>query len=281
MSKSPLIGVGTFLVILALGSASRASATEKLVLVHTASGRSFSGEVDIRSDQQTLWLRFDHGASRIWRPIAWSAVTRIEQSGRAITKDEALSSATRAPDRPQRVQIPLATGGPSMADQADRLLAGQPRVAGIEFDAGLANWDEDAASDGLVVRLRIYDVAGRSLPVAGNMEVRLMGVRYRTARSGARRHRSSVETIGRWTRAFSAEQMTNGAQWRLPFQANHPQWDRSWKASGLVVVTVTIPGHGTFTASRDFIRTRPISPTRDEQARVTGSPFFAGERTGR
>ncbi|HHK41154.1 MAG TPA: hypothetical protein ENJ50_01945 [Planctomycetaceae bacterium] len=254
---------------------------EGLIAVEVASGRRFVGQVDARSNNTVLWLRTDHGATRVWRPIRWEVVVRATREGRKLERADVLALASEAPAEAQRRQRPVARKAATLAEAADERLgfSGVPR--GITFDARLANWDDDAAADGLLLDLRVVDATGRNVAVDGTVEVQWVAVRDRTPWSGAYRNRSPVQTIARWTRTFTAAEMADGATWQLPFQAFHPQYDRSWRPAGLVRVKVTVPGHGTWVASRDFIRTRPYSPTRDEQARATGSPFFPGERAGR
>ncbi len=254
---------------------------EGLIAVEVASGRRFIGQVDARSNDTVLWIRSDHGATRIWRPIQWDAVVRAVHEGRVLAQGEVLALASEAPAAAQRRQRPVARETATMAEAADERLGFSAVPRGITFDAQLANWDDDAAADGLIFDLQVVDARGRRVPVDGTVEVQWVAVRDRTPWSGAYRNRHPVQTIARWTRTFTAAEMADGATWQLPFQAVHPQYDRSWRPAGLVRVKVTVPGYGTWVASRDFIRTRPYSPTRDEQARVTGSPFFPGERAGR
>ena len=276
------LAAGITIVAASLGAElTVAGEPEGLIAVEVASGRRFVGQVDARSSNDVLWLRTDHGATRIWRPIRWDAVVRATHEGRVLEQDEVLALASEAPAEAQRRQRPVARETATMAEAADERLGFSAVPRGITFDARVANWDDDAAADGLVLDLRVVDATGRNVAVDGTVEVQWVAVRDRTPWSGAYRNRSPVQTIARWTRTFTAAEMADGVTWQLPFQAAHPQYDRSWRPAGLVRVKVTVPGYGTWVASRDFIRTRPYSPTRDEQARATGSPFFPGERAGR
>ena len=276
------LATGITIVVASLGAElTVAGEPEGRIAVEVSSGRRFVGHVDARSGNDVLWLRTDHGAARIWRPIRWDAVVRVTREDQTLERNEVLALASEAPAAAQRRQRPVARGTTTMAEAADERLGFSAVPRGITFDAQLANWDDDAATDGLLLDLRVIDARGRNVAVDGTVEVQWMAIRDRTPWSGAYRNRSPVQTIARWTRTFTAAEMAEGASWQLPFQAAHPQYDRSWRPAGLVRVKVTVPGHGTWVASRDFIRTRPYSPTRDEQARATGSPFFPGERAGR
>ncbi len=280
LSRKPIVAVLLSLTVVLHLRQTVAAEPSNWVNVLAASGRSFTGNVDERSDETTLWLRVDHGASRIWRPIRWEAIKEVRLGKRELKRAEALALATKAPARPLRRQVAPA-GNRTMAEQADQWLEPARPVSGIDFDVRAGNWDNDAAVDGLVAGLRVVDPQGHALAVAGTIEIELVAVRYRGNRSQPTRGRSPVGTVARWTRTFSAQQVEQGATWRLPYGGEHPQRNTNWKSNGLVLVKVTLPGHGTFTASRDFVRLRPQSPTRDEHFRVTGSPFLAGERAGR
>jgi hypothetical protein len=64
---------------------SRGDAAEVSVLAQ--SGRTFVGLVDARTDGETLWLRFEHGRSTMWRPIAWQRVRQVSASGETFAAD--------------------------------------------------------------------------------------------------------------------------------------------------------------------------------------------------
>ena len=251
------------------------------VRVQTASGRVFVGRVDIRSNEERLWLRFHLGATTVWRPVAWSRVVSVTEKGKQLEKDEVLDRATKAPARPERHEAAVAPKGETMADAARRTLEPTEPVRSIAFTARLGNWDADAAADGLIVDLETLAFDGSLVPVDGSVEITFYATRYRTPHSGATRNGREVRELGRWTRTFTAEEMSRGVRFELPFGAGNPESDRRWAPYGLVSVRVVVPGHGVFTDSHDFVRTRPASPTRDRHERVTGSRFFHSESLGR
>ena len=58
------------------------------VVVEGASGRSFTGTIDSRTDDTRLWLRWRHGTISILRPIRWERVVGGEYEGRRLPGDE-------------------------------------------------------------------------------------------------------------------------------------------------------------------------------------------------
>ncbi len=253
-------------------------AEAELVEVHVRSGRTFAGRVDERSDDARLWLRFQMGSTTLWRPIDWSRVVSVMRDGRALSKQEALAMASEAPARPQRNEAAVVPGRVTMAEAARQTLEAVPTVRSVEFTARLGNWNPGVVDDGLVVDLQTLALDGSLVPVGGTVEISFDVTRYRTPRSGAHRHGREVRRLGHWTRTFTAEEMADGLRMELPFGPSHPAWDRSWAPYGVVTVRVVVPGHGVFTRSHDFVRTRPFSPTRDRRFRVSGSPRLPAER---
>ena len=70
--------------------------------VELSSGRRFSGEIDSKTDEQLLWLRFGSGSAVILRPIAWqhvrSAVHAEKELSANAFRSLALSLAADAAD---------------------------------------------------------------------------------------------------------------------------------------------------------------------------------------
>ncbi len=53
-----------------------------------ASGRTFYAQVDRRTDENTLWLRFAWDRTIIRRPVAWARVVHVRWEGRTFTGPE-------------------------------------------------------------------------------------------------------------------------------------------------------------------------------------------------
>jgi hypothetical protein len=157
-------------------------------------------------------------------------------------------------------------------------------VTTISFDARIANWDADVETDGLVVDLFPLDGEGYLAPVSGAVEIELFGPQRRVFHHAPLSGGDTLERIERWTRQIDPSQFTaNAVRLRLPFGAVHPEIDTDWVAwhYGLVHVRLVAPGHGTFDASRDGIRTRPWTPVRDQLELNTQRRFLPTESVGR
>jgi hypothetical protein len=269
-----------------VGSATTALAAEP-VMVRTKSGRTFRGEVDSKTDDARLWLRFGSTNVQIVRSIDWSQVVSVTSGGRTFDaagfRPIAAKVSSAAPKRPPRAAA-------RYAEPTDERLAEQalpyapPRAVSLEIFAYPANWDSDVEVDGLVVTIVPRDDYGDMAPVSGSLEVELVTEMSRAGEmiiSGQSQVRT--QRIGRWTHRVLAQDFdTLGASYRLPYQAIHPEFQRNVINLSLVNARLSVPGSGTLNASTTDVRIRPLSTIRDRyENRTGGDRFFPIERTGR
>jgi len=257
------------------------------ITVTLESGRIFSGYVDKRTSEERLWLRFEAASTEILRPIRWHRVKRVQVAGRTLTVAELRTQVDRYAS-PGKLRQDFAdvgrvsTGETSYADHAVHALDARAPVAGVEIDAYLSNWDRDVEPDGLVVTLDAFDKAGRPAAVSGHIDATLIAQRRRDFNAVPTRRGTSFDRIGRWVRAFDADDDTSGRlAFRLPFQADHPAFDTRIQPHAVVHVRVTIPGRGVYERTIDPVRIRAFSPVRDGYQLSTGRRFFPIERTER
>ena len=282
--------ISASLTILLCAFASSAGKAE--VTVELQSGRLFTGQVGAGSDSDNLWLRTTSDAITIDRPIAWSQIVAAQQAGRQIAvaslRDEAASLAVAdEPSTSWTDQMPR----DAAAAVADRFV-GQPsiesnrRPTSIELDAYLANWDADVEMDGLIVRVTALSSAGNIVPAFGTLQVdwvatRPVGLVTRNYRVG-RDLGPGFLLAGRWTRQLTpATTGRDVAEYRLPFQADHPEFDLDLGSFGVINARLAVPGVGVLNASDAMVRVRPMSTVRDARARLDRVWFFPVERTGR
>ena len=278
--------ISTLLVVLLCAVASRGGAAE--VTVELRSGRLFTGQVASGSDSEILWLRTTSDAMTIHRPVAWSQIVAAQRAGRQIAVDalrdeaETLATANNPPtlrtEPLQEVASALFVGArPSEPDR---------RPALIEVHAYLANWDADVEMDGLIVRVTALSGAGNVVPASGTLHVnwiatRPVGLVTRNHRVG-RDLGPGFLVAGRWTRHLtSATAGGDVAECRLPFQADHPEFDLDLGDFGVINARLAAPGVGVLHASDAMVRVRPMSTVRDARARLDRVWFFPVERTGR
>jgi hypothetical protein len=156
-------------------------------------------------------------------------------------------------------------------------------VTHVAFDAGLANWDGDVESDGLLVEVAPLDAGGALAVVSGTVEVELFMPQRRTLDLAPLSGGDTLELVERWTRAISpADFGPGGVRLNLPFGAINPELRPEWAAShyGLVHVRLAAPGQGVFEASRDGVRAQSWAPNRDRLEMQTGGRFLPTERLG-
>ena len=88
------------------------------VEVRLASGRVFHGEIDRRTDDDTLWLRFTWDHTVILRPVAWNRVTSATIGSQQLSGTE-LKNWTKNSGRP--ADAAPAPSGPATAKTAGRV----------------------------------------------------------------------------------------------------------------------------------------------------------------
>jgi len=271
---------------LAMLTGGRLDAAEP-VTIELVGGRKFTGQIDPRTGDEQLWLRFYKGKIVIRRPFAWDQIAYAEVEGKELSPqdlrgrllgDQAVTT--------EPVPAPVADSpqlSPSPEPQAEREAMAQPPqpetvapVCSISFEASVANWDQDVEHDGLLVYVYPLDCTGSLVPVAGTLEVELVG-----EGPGNPTQQETFPTLGRWVRMLAAEDLTpRGYAFRLPFQAIHPEFNLRVGPLGLAHARLAVPGTGVFEATTNTISVRPISPMRDRLQVQQGSRFLPDERTG-
>jgi hypothetical protein len=289
----PFLWLGLLSCVITLAAAANEaeSLEPPLVTVHLNSGRRLVAAIDQRTDQQTLWLRFDGTTAVLYRPVDWQEVQSIEHAGQLhrgpslLSLSAQLSSQRTVPtsltideDLPDVEQLP--TPPVSHAELAEELLAITPRVQTIQTDAYVANWDADVEIDGIVLSITTLDHYGHAIPVSGTVSVEFRADRRSRLKPQLRQLRYEFQRFGSWTKQFPSEA---GGQmvYLLPFQAVHPEFDPALAAFGLVHVKLAVPGHGVFESSIADLNVRPFSRIRDQIQQSQGTRYLPIERTGR
>ncbi|HUG68529.1 MAG TPA: hypothetical protein VMM76_12320 [Pirellulaceae bacterium] len=282
-TKFAVLLVAAVLVSLS-GGACHAS---EVVSIRLTDGTKMTAELHPRTNDEHLWLRFGSGSAVILRGVAWERIleSRIsDEPVSAATLRQMAAQVAAQGDKESESPSALASrpsSEPSYADQARDLLGFRSRVTSVDFDAHIANWDRDVEFDGIVLRLFPLDADGQLTPARGTLYVELIASRGRDF-NGVPSARGQVPTrLAEWTVAVDAGEVTeNGVVVKLPFQVNHPEFDTTWAAHGLVHVRFVVPGHGVFEHSFDGMRVRPYAPLRDAMERQSGQRFWPTEQTG-
>ena len=260
------------------------------VTVELDSGRRFTAEVDARTDQSRLWLRQDLESGFLLRPIDWARVVHVELDGDVFSGEQfhhavgvvrqSFPHESGTDSTAPRIVLGPTEGRPSpgSAPQAGEGSPGRaPEVRSLAIEARLANWDGDVEVDGLLVHILPLDGRGVAVPVHGTLEVTLTAERV-----GVVQRAQPFARLGRWTKQVRiADFGPYGAEYRLPFQSVHPDFDDRWAALGAVNTRLSVPGRGVFEQTADDVRIRPYSAVRDRLEQTTGRRFFEMERIGR
>lgn len=273
----------TVLLTIVLSFESSRAAEVQVTLVD---GRTLVGEVDARSDTRQLWLRRSDATTTILRSISWTQIAAMRAGDQPLAT-ERLRESLRTEPQPvlQRAPTVSAPGPgtlrtwriPGVSTTAET--QSTATIRSLELDADVANWDADVEADGLVLNFAALDEFGSAVAVDGTLEVELVGERLPPYSRG-----NSMPTLGRWVLAVgSAEVERIGGNYRvrLGFQALHPDFQLYLPRYAMVHARLSVPGRGTFEASRDGLSLRGFTPVRDRLEAASGTRFIPNERTGR
>ena len=172
--------VAASLLFVGLSHSSVASAAE-MVTVKLQSGRQFTADVSKRTDAQRLWLHFRAEGVSLWRPIDWDRVVEARYKDQILSADE-LRELTKVlvanePLEPAVIASPAARS--NVPPTTDEFRAPAASVRSVDFSARIANWDADAAADGLLLTVFPLDADGNAVAVSGTIEVNLIGFRVK------------------------------------------------------------------------------------------------------
>lgn len=288
INRNVRVSCGWSAVVLMLlgfaGAANGADAVPVVLNVTVVSGRLFVGQLDPRTDEQKLWLRFERGRASIQRPIDWTEVLEIRLGDEQLTRDRVRqltgsAEAERAVAAPSKAERPPAQEVIPPADSA--LKTAEPKelhpaqIRALSLQATPVNWDADVELDGLAVVIFPLDTNGDPAPVTGSLEVWLIGEMppgYRGALN---------PQLGRWmVQVRPADFSSRGGVFTLPYQAAHPEFNSELGPFGAVHARLTVPGQGTFETTVTT-RIRPSSGFRDRLQQSAGTRFLPGELHGR
>ena len=268
-----------------------------VVTVHMRNGKMTKGLVDADTDKFHLVLRRASANVVLRTRVPWMSVSLVtadewvlsaEQMKLLIPQLSSMGSRTAfngssfiKDSRPYWIAgdtAALASRGGvvsvAVSDRSGDIHAARS-VKSLQLVTQLANWDSDAAIDGLLVEIRPLDQFGQLVPVDGQLNLKLLGL-SRTPGGQVQPGLSPVEfpELATWTQAVhKADFMREGAIYRLEFRGFRPERDLSIDPVGMISARLVVPGTGTFAASEGLTVLRPYSPIRDFHQ------MFRGTRT--
>lgn len=238
------------LFILATLLASVPAEASELVVVWLEDGRMLAGEVDPRTDDERLWLRSTAPTFVVATSAAWEHVKAVTANGTRLSVDAFAKRVDQLRPRPADANAlppPAREADANVATAVTRPIQ-QPnsatRVASLDVEARVANWDQDAATDGVEIRVYPRNTFGEVVPGSGQITATLI------ARNPLPAHDpDAFPQLGRWSLQANLNDFgPNGAVYRLPFRGEHPDAEISLEPFGLVEVSFYVFGQGRFTS---------------------------------
>lgn len=240
------------------------SSSHTPVTVFIRDGRTLTGYVDRRTDDGVLWLRFIRDAVALTTGFTWDLIERVdvgdEQHSPQSFRQIAARFASEAP-----AVLPPSTSGKPVRMSTTRRRSLPPvnppsnRIRSLEVEAQVDNWNRDAESDGIALRVapRTYD--GRVLPVEGIISVQLVGRNFVNGDDA-----EAFPLLGQWSQRVRAVDFDGswGAVYRLSAPLNHDD-NQAILAVGMVEARLNVFGQGDFEAVAP-VHLRTYNPIRDQ-----------------
>jgi hypothetical protein len=162
--------------------------------------------------------------------------------------------------------------------RGQRAIDAWPPARSVSIEAWAGKWTSYVDNDGIAVRIFPLDAYGNIVPVAGTLEVDLIGTQSASMTRG-----EPFPRLARWVQRVNYQDVGgDGAVYRFPYQAWHPEFDLQLGSLGAVHARLSVPGQGVFDDTASMVWVRPYSSTRDRLQMHTGGRFFPDlERTSR
>lgn len=264
------------------------------VSVHLNDGHIACGYVDERTDEERLWLRVDAPWMTLISGYRWNRVHHVVATDHPQRMEPIpLPSLPLVPTLPEPELLPLPDGSLNRIPQGSRdvgfpMSASSPlrrrndgdtqSIASLHIEATPANWDRDAATDGLHVRVIPMNAEGLAVRIGGVVDFELIGQRHRTHQRHPLRDDEAFPTLGRWTIKLAPHETDSwGTVVKLPFRNFHPQTDLDIDVQGLLTARLRVPSVGTFEASDAWVTLRPVNRLRDDHQLWSGRRFISPE----
>ncbi len=137
------------------------------------------------------------------------------------------------------------------------------------IDARLANFNATAEADGVWVEICPLDSYGQMKAVWGTLEIAVIA-----HRRGPSDYPAAFPRVARGVFQVHPGQFgPYGAEFFVPYQRPHPEFNTDLAPRGLVHARVNVPGEGSFEATTE-VRLRPYSVIRDQMQLLGYSRFW-------
>jgi len=258
------------------------------VKVYLRNGRNLTGEVDIATTDKLLWIRSTVPGVVLRSALEWDKITHVRHAGRILSAIESRKQlADLKSAQPKGFFTDLAhknrLRNANSVRPANRLGSrrlGRGALRSLQIEAVVANWDRDAETDGIRVRVSPLDAAGQIIPVRGWLDLQLIGHAQQASTQNRFRRRSAFPVLGRWNiRVRESDFKSAGAVYQVPFEQFHPESDLSIAPYALFHARLNVASQGSFEATEPNVHLLPFSQIRDELQGRTGRRLFPHEVT--
>jgi hypothetical protein len=222
------------------------STESELVMVQAEDGRVLIGEVDQRTDDRMLWLRTTSPNLVLSTALPWNEIAWVQHANRRFkpSRFRGMAAEFASPVPADFFQEPQVYTRPEPTHEDGsyngRVYVVPPSAVKtpaqtVVAQAHVANWDGDAETDGLVIKIAPRASSGDMAPLDGVLVVELLGRKYRSAP-----RRSPIVELEEWSlRVRNQDFGALGATYRLPFQTFFPDRDHSIAREGRLRVRLT------------------------------------------
>jgi hypothetical protein len=277
------VGLLAGLLAAQLPAAAPSGSAGDVTTAHLKDGRVVSGQVDIRTDNRQLWLRRSGDGFDLVSAFAWNEVAGGTAAGQRLD-DEQLRQWASAQKRRGRKFLELERDAQRPvvnASSAEKAQATGRRVKTLVIQAQLAQWDDDAQTDGLRVLVSPLDAHGQIVPVRGHIELTLEAQREQIGGKLTSAKSKRFLEGDRASFPVKPEDFAGGpAFYELPFSQWHPDFAPAIAPQALVFARLSVQGQGVFEASDAQVCLRELSRFRDQLQYHTPGRYLPIESGG-
>ena len=283
------------LMHIACADESSSPATPVEISVTLRDGTVLTAAADAETSDQFLVLRLTSPGILLRRCVPWTQVAEAVLDSARLNAEELKKELKRrsldsGADPLESFAVPAspvatrsAETGPATAHfGSTSKTAHDLRIQSLDVSAEVANWDRDAAIDGIRIFIRPRNAAGDVVPVSGQINIKLFGQAFMQV-GGIRDNRrfDAFPALSEWTQRVCKQDFEiDGAIYQLAFRRTNPEFNRELGSLGLTHVRLSVAGEGVFAASDAMTQVRPFSVYRDWHQQLTGHRFLPAEHAG-
>lgn len=243
---------------------SKTTKVDTQVTLIVRDGRALTGHIDDRTDDEVVWIRLGRGDVVLSTGLSWDLIQEVQFENQRRTAAEfrelAKSYASASPKLSAINDDASNTLHPTILVSPPVNRSSLGRVLSVQAFADIANWDRDAESDGVALRVLPLGIDGRVLAIDGVISVELIGREFVNGRD----NQEGFPTLGQWSQRVRSTDFRGyeGAVYRLPL-TRRLDHDQTVLSIGMVHVQLNVTGQGHFEADAP-IRLKSYNPIRDQ-----------------